>query len=207
VLQSISSSVRSSQKYSGPHGCQTSSGKTKLILISRGQHGLLVTRLRPYFICVIAVSSLVSVLPEGMILFVFSALVFVPWNGVFGGQIPVVGGTPGCVPASPPSMVKGPQSQQLAVTTPGKLRVVENSGICGRLVHFSKLPFVADNTFVYHFRDNSWRISSLRLWRSNSHRKYLVCAPSIVLTNAYTLTISFKGFGFLQPGTTRIQHL
>lgn len=71
-----------------------------------------------------------------MLLSVLSALALVPWNGVLGGQIPVVGGLLGGVPTPSPAAAKRPQSLQTTVTTPGKLRLVENSGICGKFVCF-----------------------------------------------------------------------
>ena len=52
------------------------------------------------------------------------------WRGVFGTQIPLINGVVGGV--SVPSKIRV-QHELLksVVTTPGKLRVVENSGICG----------------------------------------------------------------------------
>ncbi|KAF8887450.1 serine carboxypeptidase [Gymnopilus junonius] len=62
--------------------------------------------------------------------FVPLALLSLPF-GVFGGQIPVVDGVIGGVPSDSSDFVEAvrvPISN--VVTTPGKLRVVENSGIC-----------------------------------------------------------------------------
>ncbi|KAG6831447.1 hypothetical protein H0H87_005119 [Tephrocybe sp. NHM501043] len=64
-----------------------------------------------------------------MILSYFSALVALPILGVWGGQIPVIDGVIGGVPA----VYSEPQNLKVATTsatTPGKLRVVENSGVC-----------------------------------------------------------------------------
>jgi len=73
-----------------------------------------------------------------MLRFGFLALAFISGNAVLGGQIPVVGGILGGVPASPPSTEKRPQSLGMD-RTPEKLRVVSsNSGICGKFVSFSK---------------------------------------------------------------------
>jgi len=76
-----------------------------------------------------------------MLLFFLSALALVPWKGALGGQVPVVGGLLGGVPTSPPPTAKRPQILQTTATTPGKLRVVENSGICGKSVYLGKLQF------------------------------------------------------------------
>jgi len=65
------------------------------------------------------------------------ALALLPWNGALGRQIPVVDGVPGGVPAA---AAKSPQFLRIAAATPlpGKLRVVENSGICGKFSQFLK---------------------------------------------------------------------
>ncbi|KIM38249.1 hypothetical protein M413DRAFT_420804 [Hebeloma cylindrosporum] len=65
-----------------------------------------------------------------MLLSILSTLVVIPWNVALGGQIPVVGGVLGGVPAPVSPAAKRTQSLQTTATTPGKLRVVENSGIC-----------------------------------------------------------------------------
>lgn len=56
-------------------------------------------------------------------------LVTLPIIGAIGGQIPVIDGVIGGV-SSNPDFTK-PKLLSIAATTPGKLRVVENSGICG----------------------------------------------------------------------------
>ena len=71
-----------------------------------------------------------------MLLSLLLALAFVPWNGVLGGQIPVVRGVLGGVPTTSPAAAKRPRSIKTTATTPGKLRVVENSGICGKFFSF-----------------------------------------------------------------------
>lgn len=51
---------------------------------------------------------------------------------VIGGQVPVVDGVLGGVSNAPNKLIE-PQLLKIAATTPGKLRVVENSGICGNI--------------------------------------------------------------------------
>jgi hypothetical protein len=48
-----------------------------------------------------------------------------------GGQIPVVGGVIGGVPSPGAHDFKNLAGAASAPRTPGKLRVVENSGVCG----------------------------------------------------------------------------
>ncbi|KAF8875302.1 serine carboxypeptidase [Infundibulicybe gibba] len=57
-----------------------------------------------------------------------SLLCSIPLTGVLGGQIPVVDGVLGGVPSNP--VLEKPKVLKTAATTPGKLRVVENSGVC-----------------------------------------------------------------------------
>jgi len=85
-------------------------------------------------------------LSEGMLFFMLFALALLPWNGVLGGQIPVVEGVLGGVPA--PVLAAAESSQKTPMTTPGKLRVVENSGICGKSVSYAKLLFEAEDTLT-----------------------------------------------------------
>jgi hypothetical protein len=66
------------------------------------------------------------------------ALLALPLVPVFAGQIPVVNGVPGGAPKaqgkSPnrmASLVASPGMSAVDTTTPGKLRIVENSGVCG----------------------------------------------------------------------------
>ena len=68
-----------------------------------------------------------------MRLSLLSLLPFLPWTVVHSGQIPVVDGVIGGVPGPDSNFVELLAIPQVAdvVTTPGKLRVVENSGICG----------------------------------------------------------------------------
>ena len=68
-----------------------------------------------------------------MHLSLLSLLPFLPWPVVHSGQIPVVDGVIGGVPGPNSNFEELLAIPQVAdvVTTPGKLRVVENSGICG----------------------------------------------------------------------------
>ncbi|KAF8184211.1 serine carboxypeptidase [Pholiota molesta] len=61
-----------------------------------------------------------------------SALTVIPLQGVLAGQFPVVNGVLGGVPTTVPKTFKTSEILHLstAATTPGKLRVVENSGVC-----------------------------------------------------------------------------
>lgn len=60
-----------------------------------------------------------------------TALTVLPWYGALGGQIPVIEGILGGIPSVIPDTVKKADTLP-SVTTPGKLRIVENSGVCGR---------------------------------------------------------------------------
>ena len=60
-----------------------------------------------------------------------SLLAAFPVSTVFGGQVPIVNGVVGGVGSgSPPESRIKLANVQPAATTPGKLRVTENSGIC-----------------------------------------------------------------------------
>ena len=66
-----------------------------------------------------------------------SLLPFLTWPVVHAGQIPVVDGVIGGVPSPTSKFAELLAIPQVAnvVTTPGKLRVVENSGICGWCIY------------------------------------------------------------------------
>ena len=69
-----------------------------------------------------------------MILFtVFTMLTISPWYCALAGQIPTVDGILGGVPTTTPDTFRAADALPLGVaaTTPGKIRVVENSGVCG----------------------------------------------------------------------------
>lgn len=53
-------------------------------------------------------------------------------TGTLGGQIPIVDGVLGGVPSGTSASFK-PKFLSSQATTPGKLRVTENSGVCGML--------------------------------------------------------------------------
>ncbi|KAF5374179.1 hypothetical protein D9615_008862 [Tricholomella constricta] len=63
-----------------------------------------------------------------MLLHRLSVFIAIPILGVIGGRIPVIDGVIGGVSESPDTVE--PQLFDIAATTPGKLRVVENSGVC-----------------------------------------------------------------------------
>jgi hypothetical protein len=66
-----------------------------------------------------------------LFLFVTVFLLFDAWP-VLGGQIPRVNGVLGGVPTTAADTFKKADILIAAATTPGKLRIVANSGICGR---------------------------------------------------------------------------
>ena len=53
-------------------------------------------------------------------------------TGVCGGPFPVVNGVIGDVPKVHPRLTRKVVGAIVNVTTPGKLRITENSGICGK---------------------------------------------------------------------------
>jgi hypothetical protein len=62
---------------------------------------------------------------------------------ISGNQIPVTNGVIGGVPSSNTRNLKTPKralSKDIPATTPGKLRVVENSGVCGAIILFTTHP-------------------------------------------------------------------
>lgn len=66
-----------------------------------------------------------------MLIHAFAAfLAALPISGVLGGQVPIVDGVLGGVRTTPRQSAAKVETVQPAATTPGKLRVVENSGVC-----------------------------------------------------------------------------
>ena len=64
---------------------------------------------------------------------------------ISGNQIPVTNGVIGGVPSESSNTrnLKTPKralSNDIPATTPGKLRVVENSGVCGAIILFTTHP-------------------------------------------------------------------
>ena len=57
---------------------------------------------------------------------------------------------------------------------------------------FTWESFSSDGTLITYFRDNPGRFSSLRLWRSDSHRKHLVCARSTIFNSSDPNDIPMK---------------
>jgi len=108
----------------------------------------------------------------------------------------LLGGLLGGVPTPSPSTVKRPQSLQTTATTPGKVHVVENSGIHGKFICLLK-ALVCCLQYTCYFRDNPRCLSSLGSWRSDSHRKYLVRSRYLIFhKKMYILTISLPRFWF-----------
>jgi hypothetical protein len=107
---------------------------------------------------------------------VSSVLALFPVTRVIGGQVPVVGGVVGGVPASTPLVKLQIQLEAATVapTTPGKLRgVVENSGICGKFVVNQEHRAIY-SSFCFYLRDDSRRISSIWVRRPHIIGKYMV---------------------------------
>lgn len=71
-----------------------------------------------------------------MKLAILSLIPILPWLRVLSSQIPVVDGVIGGVPGPDFDLSQFLEVPKIAnvVTTPGKLRVVENSGICGQYI-------------------------------------------------------------------------
>ena len=68
-----------------------------------------------------------------MILSALSTLaLLIPWAiPALSAQVPIIDGVLGGVPQIPSTVLKKDATLSTSATTPGKLRVVENSGICG----------------------------------------------------------------------------
>ena len=78
----------------------------------------------------------------------FSVLAFLPIAKVIasGGQIPVVDGVLGGVSSTARPKLKV-ASASTTPNTPGQLRVVENSGVCGEfIVDWAFIPLTLDST-------------------------------------------------------------
>ena len=82
-----------------------------------------------------------------MLFSVVSALAFWPLQGVLGrvGQFPVVNGVIGGVPNTVLPLQEA-QAVSPAATTPGKLRVTENSGVCGE----NDFCYICSNSLKKH---------------------------------------------------------
>jgi hypothetical protein len=75
---------------------------------------------------------------------VFIAILALPAL-ISGGQVPIVDGVIGGVPSPEACKFKAPKeafsnNALPTVPTPGKLRVVENSGVCGEVISFATHP-------------------------------------------------------------------
>ncbi|KJA15644.1 hypothetical protein HYPSUDRAFT_48173 [Hypholoma sublateritium FD-334 SS-4] len=107
-----------------------------------------------------------------MRLTLISFLSLLPWPVVYSGQIPVVDGVIGGVPGPDSNFVELLAVPQVVdvVTTPGKLRVVENSGICETTPHVFQASGYGDLTateslwFWYFESRKSPETAPLVLW-------------------------------------------
>ncbi len=82
---------------------------------------------------------------------------------ISGEQVPIVDGVVGSVP-SPDACnfetQKGPFSNDASAPTPGKLRVVENSGVCGGSFCLRRIPCHTDSSS----RNYQGCLSGLGIW-------------------------------------------
>jgi hypothetical protein len=63
-------------------------------------------------------------------------VLLLPFTSVLAGQVPIVNGVPGgiregTIPGTRKVLSKLADQSHTLATTPGKLRIVENSGVCG----------------------------------------------------------------------------
>jgi hypothetical protein len=150
-------------------------------------------------------SSLEMLLPS-----VFVAIVALPAL-ISGGQIPVVNGVIGGVPSPDSCKFKTPKeafSNYAAppVPTPGKLRVVENSGVCGEAISFATHP-LSYRQFWQKLRQVSIRRLDMVTWlpirvsglsTTSAHSFFLISVPpagSGSLPHAETLTKPHSSLG------------
>ena len=124
------------------------------------------------------------------------------WRGVFGGQISVIDGVVGGVPV--PSKIRV-QHELLksVVTTPGKLRVVENSGVCGWFAPSLFVPFyiffLETTPGVFQASGYGDLTASKSLWYD--------CFTLLTIPVAYRSPCCPSGFGFLPHATILTLHL
>ena len=120
-----------------------------------------------------------------------SLLAALPVSTVFGGQIPIVNGVVGGVGSgSPPESRIKLANVQPAATTPGKLRVTENSGVCETTEGVYQASGYGDLTsnesiFFWFFEArNNPDTAPLSVWlnggvsaRSGMETTFLGCSP------------------------------
>jgi len=86
---------------------------------------------------------------------------------ISGGQIPVVNGTIGGVPhgydaLDSKNLAEAVSSSDASTPrTPGKLRVVENSGVCGVVILFR---YASSVVFTFFGRNYAGCLSGVRVW-------------------------------------------
>jgi len=108
-------------------------------------------------------------------MFVLSVLAFVfVLPTVVTGRIPLVDGVFGGVPhleLGKVTTLKGAVDANAPARTPGKLRVVENSGVCGKYSFSTR-----DHGRVHNSsRNYTTCLSSLRIWGYRCEPEHLVC--------------------------------
>ena len=116
-----------------------------------------------------------------MLLLSVLALAFV-LPTVVTGRIPRVDGVIGGVRSSDLSTVKTLKDAvdaDATARTPGKLRVVENSGVCGKCGLFTITAHCRVNNFG---RNYTTCLSSVWIWRHRCEREHLVCVCPSSLT-------------------------
>ena len=134
-----------------------------------------------------------------MLLLSVLALAFV-LPTVVNGRIPVVDGVIGGVRSSDLSTVKTLKDAvdaDATARTPGKLRVVENSGVCGKCGLFTSTGHCRVNIFG---RNYITCLSGVRIWRHRCEREHLVCVALRASLSIF-VNISSKGSGFLLHAT------
>lgn len=97
------------------------------------------------------------------------------------GQIPVVDGVIGGVPATFNLTEKADSVLAPAATTPGQLRIVENHGVCGKLIH-STLNCREMMIFSSSPRNDPGSVSSFWLRRLDIYQEYMVRCFLVVLS-------------------------
>lgn len=85
-------------------------------------------------------------------------LAAIPLSGVLGGQVPVANNVLGGVPENAGS--PKPQPASVSATTPGKLRVTENSGVCETTANVYQASGYGDLTST----ESVWCVNELNMY-------------------------------------------